>query len=192
MSRTITQAVILAATCRMIVRVLRRMGSPFDGLGDRSLAQVTFPHQSPKTNGSQSFPLRDFGNNQLGLFLKNVDTRINHARVFALLPTSISFFANWNYLTRNNLGSAKQPLGCSDTGASIGSQRFHFRLAQVFAQDDSQGFRHHFVLIRRWPHRDLITLPVFKIDAFKRFPLFAVGFVGRYKYKTFMKATWFR
>src|SRR5882724_2782766 len=88
---------ILAATCRMIVRVGSTTNEfTFDSLGDRSLAQFTFPHQSPKTDGSQPFPLRSFGNSQLRLFLKNEDIGINHARIFSLFPAAVSFFTNRN------------------------------------------------------------------------------------------------
>ncbi len=66
--------------------------------------------------------------------LINKNIRVDHARVFALLPTSVRFLSYGNYLPGVNRRSLQKTMCRRRTGRAVGSQRFHLGPSEIFAR----------------------------------------------------------
>ena len=70
-----------------------------------------------------------------------------HARIFALLPTTIRFFADRNECASHNSCSLQKTASRSRAGSSIGVSDFTSGLPKYLRRKDSERFGNHFVLI---------------------------------------------
>jgi len=85
------------------------------------LRKLTSSHQPSNSELCPFLPFRTVRKYHLSRSIIHLDIEIEHAWVFTLFPTPISFFADGNQLAGNNFRPAQQSLSCSNAGRPSGA-----------------------------------------------------------------------